>query len=64
MDPNENLRRQIELARRLQMQADREKAIDPLDALELAELVTALNGWIRKGGFLPVVWAEKQEVVR
>ena len=52
MDPNANLREQLELARTLvgpwpdEQQAEREA-----DAVRLAELVVALDEWIQKGGW-------------
>lgn len=50
MDPNANLEEQLKLSR----------ALVWLDggryATRLAELVIALDEWIRKGGFLPARW--------
>lgn len=43
MDPNENLRKQLEIA-------------DQDDAEDLAELVLDLNRWLCGGGFLPDAW--------
>lgn len=54
MDPNANLSRQLELAEKT---LEDEAASD--DARELAELVLALHGWIKLGGFLPVAWYVK-----
>lgn len=52
MDPNANLRAQLDLA--CEILAGRVKTTQIEDkATELAELVVALNDWIRNGGFLP-----------
>lgn len=56
MDPNANLKEMLELAASLIEAADDEEAIDPIDAVRLAELVQALDGWIKGGGFLPTEW--------
>lgn len=48
MDPNENYKRQIELAKHIQYADDRGEY-----ALELAELVIELNQWVLNGGFVP-----------
>ena len=60
MDPNENLRKQLELAKCIQEQHDTEEreSVDPADANELAELVIALDKWIWGGGFLPQRWEQ------
>jgi len=71
MDPNANLREQLELARNL-LALDAEKKrlrrlgktsefIEILrqgrrDAARLAELVEALDGWMTAGGALPTRW--------
>lgn len=55
MDPNANLKEQIELACKLQ---DYERDDDASDVCRLAELVLALNEWISKGGFLPAKWVK------
>lgn len=52
MDPNANLKEQIELAREL-VNSDNP---DPYDAMRLAELVLSLDNWITRGGFLPANW--------
>src|SRR5438309_721184 len=52
MDPNETLKRLLEEAR----QGIR---FARPDAMTIAELVEALDGWIRKGGFLPTDWERK-----
>jgi hypothetical protein len=51
MDPNANLKEQLELAKRLI-----DDNTDQDAAYRLAELVLALDEWIRKGGFLPEAW--------
>ena len=59
MDPDANLREQLELANWLIANdavaddvADHRKA----KAERLADLVEALNGWLTAGGFLPTSW--------
>lgn len=59
MDPNANLFRQITLATRIRHAADNGQKVSEADAEELAELVTALDNWIRRGGFLPTAWERK-----
>lgn len=60
MDPDENLKTQLSLAKSILASADAEE--DPgLDhPRELAEHVEALHGWLMSGGFLPAVWASKR----
>jgi hypothetical protein len=55
MDPNENLKQQLELARLL---ITDDVSIDSyFDRAEhLADLVLSLHDWINKGGALPDVW--------
>jgi hypothetical protein len=56
MDPDANLKEQLELARSIAEQ-------DPqsiTEASRLAELVLALNEWITGGGFLPSAWKGEQ----
>ena len=53
MDPNENLAHQLRLAKSI---IDDEYEVDSADAVDLAELVVALNDWIVAGGFLPAAW--------
>ncbi len=52
MDPNENLKRQRVLVKRIlnSLRASEQST-------ELAELVEALDQWITNGGFLPKPWA-------
>lgn len=54
MDPNENLERQRRIVAGIlsSVQADDR-------AVELAELVEALDQWITNGGFLPKEWERK-----
>lgn len=65
MDPTKNLSEQVELAKK--MLKDYEdldsNGIDQDDANRLAQLVEALDEWIRRGGFLPVPWqnAERKD---
>ena len=54
MDPNANLREQLEITEKM-LDPDSEY-VDTGDALRLAELVEELNEWIRKGGMLPNAW--------
>ncbi len=66
MDPNANLREQLQLARDIQTTWDHcgedgnlslEQINHVADAANrLAELVLALNEWIARGGFLPDQW--------
>lgn len=48
MDPDENLKEQLEIA----------EGDDDEDLARLAELVSGLDGWIERGGFLPQRWAK------
>lgn len=54
MDPDANLREQLTLARRLVEHSNP-------DIAKLAELVLALDGWIRRGGFKPRAWTVPTE---
>ncbi len=60
MDPTANLREQLALARSLIEQNDAEEndggTVDVVDATRLAELVVALDEWMRGGGALPAQW--------
>lgn len=53
MDPNVNYNRQIELAKRIQYAEDHGHRMNLEWVSELAELVVALNQWVRTGGFVP-----------
>jgi hypothetical protein len=56
MDPDENLRQQLRLAKKLLDAWDNETRIDRDVAIRLAERVEALDEWLSKGGFLPKRW--------
>jgi hypothetical protein len=51
MDPDVTLTRMLELAGGIE-RGD----LWPDEAAELAELIQALDQWIRRGGFLPAPW--------
>ena len=53
MDANANLEQQRAIIKRL-LSEDSEP--DAGDAVRLAELAEALDGWIKAGGFLPAAW--------
>lgn len=53
MDPDVNLAEQLKIAHRI---LNREPW-SQMDGERLAELVEALDGWIRRGGFPPKAWA-------
>ena len=53
MDPDANLEEQRRLAEEI---LDDESPVDNTKSLRLAELVQALDEWIRAGGFLPGDW--------
>lgn len=59
MDPNANLKEMLELAASMQKAYEDEggNGIDQDDANRLAELVEALDGWLKGKGFLPTRWA-------
>lgn len=59
MDPNSNLQEQLRLAGRIQMTFDKGRTPDEADCGRLAELVLALDDWIKEGGALPKAWREK-----
>jgi hypothetical protein len=54
MDPNANLAEQLRLARYVQRGTATPREID-----RLAELVEALDEWLRGGGVLPTAWERK-----
>jgi ribosomal protein L7/L12 len=60
MDPNENLREQREIAKRL-LDEDLEGDVDSIMTLSirLAELVQSLDGWISHQGALPRDWLDE-----
>ncbi len=57
MDPDANLKRQRELAQAIIVADEKGRASEVEDmAVELAELVQALDGWLTGGGFVPTDW--------
>jgi hypothetical protein len=61
VDPDANLKEQLELAARINELRDRHEGPPDLDDVNrLAELVEALNKWILNGGFLPKAWHDVQ----
>jgi hypothetical protein len=61
MDPDANLKELLSLAEdmiELNDAGDQTflEEVEPQDVARLAELVIALDGWIRGGGFLPASW--------
>lgn len=61
MDPNANLREQLELVASLRESYEAEQGLDEVDVMRLVDLVEALDGWLRKGGFLPRHWEPVDE---
>lgn len=59
MDPTANLKEQHDLAIKMQNDYEEEdgNGIDQDDAYRLAQLVHALDEWLRNKGFLPAQWA-------
>lgn len=55
MDPDANLREQLELAQKLHL-SDQFQPLHAGYGDRLAELVLALDEWLRKGGALPKAW--------
>lgn len=51
MDPNANLEEQLRLAEAILDEGE--------EGNRLAELVLALDEWIRRGGFLPEAWGKR-----
>lgn len=58
MDPNENLKEQLKLANDI-VNTDLEG--DDLDPMRLAELVLAMDQWMRAGGFPPDDWKKSSQ---
>lgn len=54
MDPNATLAEMRRLVGR--MLDDESEHVDSGDAVRLAALLEALDGWITGGGFLPAAW--------
>ena len=71
MDPNANLDELLSLAEQVSEAWDEEdgeqddtsfpKGLDRSDLYRFAELVQALDGWLKKGGFKPDRWTNKRE---
>jgi hypothetical protein len=59
MDPNANLAEQLRIASRMIEAADTDRDIRVADPARLAELVIALDEWIKGGGFLPAAWVRR-----
>jgi hypothetical protein len=60
MDPNANLREQLELAKSLLAAFDEDTGpLDEHDTARLCELVLALDQWIHGHGFLPDAWRDE-----
>ena len=53
MDPDENLREQLEIASR-SVESEHD------DLRRLAELVESLHEWITRGGVRPTAWGEER----
>lgn len=58
MDPNANLKEQLALANSILHAWGTDQAVPREDIGHLAELVLALDEWIRKGGSFPTEWAD------
>lgn len=66
MDPNANLKKQLELAKSIRaiwddsngegLELEQKDAIAEI-ADAMADLALALDGWLKSGGFLPQRWA-------
>lgn len=59
MDPDANLNEQLETALAITHAIDAGREPNPADAERLAELVLALDEWMRKGGILPKRWQKE-----
>lgn len=57
MDPDANLEEQLKLAKNILKAEWEDIDDDRADVYRLAELVEALDTWIRDGGFLPERWS-------
>jgi hypothetical protein len=60
MDPTENLRQQLQIARKIIFQYEEVDGdnVSSEDANTLATLVCALHDWMQKGGLPPAQWGE------
>lgn len=56
MDPTANVAEQLRITERLIKQIDSGLRPDEDDTNRLCELVTSLNDWLSRGGFLPDQW--------
>jgi hypothetical protein len=56
MDPNANIEEQARIAAAIVEAHDAGQRPQQCDVDRLAELVLALDGWLRSGGFLPKAW--------
>ena len=57
MDPNTNLKEMLRLAEDIMDRGEEDAyEIDINSAIRLAELVLAMNAWIKNGGFPPSAW--------
>jgi hypothetical protein len=60
MDPNKNLEEQLKIAYDIIRRVDESEEdlvdLDTDDCIRLAELVSGLHSWLRKGGALPSDW--------
>lgn len=61
MDPDVNLKQQLELAEKVLEQWDLNGHVDSQDAAELAAVVKALDTWLFTGGYFPVRWKRNEE---
>lgn len=59
MDPNANLKEQLQLASRITEAYEHDQHPSALDVARLVELVLALDQWLRKGGFPPAAWSKE-----
>lgn len=58
MDPNENLRELLLIAKQVISASDEEIAHYDISD-RMAELIVSLDGWLSGGGFLPERWVRK-----
>lgn len=60
MDINATYQKMLGKSALILVAQDYGDAIDPEDMIELAQAVSDLDEWIRKGGFLPDAWKPKE----